>query len=257
MKRTRTRSAGSFRRPQTALSFGTMEERPVLVPSSICFACLLMTGKRTSSAASNCSTTIKMRAQRQSERASAAAGVTKYASRQRRPARSGKKIASHIQLIVGAVVFRDASRRHLQSSLDRRNTSRNPYRRIPVAEWLGPSFQSTNCNPSTDDGVESILECPSLSRSSRSAPTAAKSPPRPRSRPLAALRSHTIVDTKGCAAPAGKPKANNCQPSRFCTAVALKRPQVPQAPGEDKPQSRPGVQVDGPQRISSSLEALP
>ena len=118
-----------------------------------------MTGKRTSSAASNCSTTIKMRAQRQSERASAAAGVTKYASRQRRPARSGKKIASHIQLIVGAVVFRDASRRHLQSSLDRRNTSRNPYRRIPVAEWLGPSFQSTNCNPSTDDGVESILEC--------------------------------------------------------------------------------------------------
>ena len=86
-------------------------------------------------------------------------GVTKHASRQRRPARSGKKIASHIQLIVGAVVFRDASRRHLQSSLDRRNTSRNPYRRIPVAEWLGPSFQSTNCNPSTDDGVESILEC--------------------------------------------------------------------------------------------------
>jgi hypothetical protein len=55
----------------------------------------LMTGKRTSSGASNCSTTIKMRAQRQSERASAAAGVTKYAPRQRRPARSGKKRQSH------------------------------------------------------------------------------------------------------------------------------------------------------------------
>jgi hypothetical protein len=82
-------------------------------------------GKRTSSAASNCSTTIKMRVYANQKEQVPLQGVTKHASRQRRPARSGKKIASHIQLIVGAVVFRDASRRHLQSSLDRRNTSRN------------------------------------------------------------------------------------------------------------------------------------
>jgi hypothetical protein len=55
------------------------------------------------------------------------------------------------------MVFRGASRRHLQLSLDRGNTSRNPNRRIPIAERLGLSFQSTNCNPSTDDGVECII----------------------------------------------------------------------------------------------------
>jgi hypothetical protein len=130
--------------------------------------------------------------------------------------------------------FYDARKLPTPATIARIET--NPYRRIPIAERLGPSFQSTNCNPNTDYGVERILarlhfpgaRVQLQSRQSRR---------HVRDLAFEQRRSHSIADTKGYAAPAGLPKANNSEPSRFCTAVALKRPQVPLVPGEDKPQS--------------------